>query len=351
MEMADKMVSDGYKDAGYEYIIIDDCWPAKNRTPEGKLQGDLKRFPSGMKALAYYVHSKGLKFGLYEDFGTKTCGGYPGSEFYMQMDAETFAEWGVDFVKFDQCNAAPADMQFGYPTMEFFLNKTGRPILFACEWPFNTIFIFKKVPDYAAVRKTCNMWRNYNDIDDSWQSVSGIIDYYAVNNFNMSSYAGPGGWNDPDEIIIGNFGLSYDQERVQMGMWCMFAAPLLLSNDLRNIRDSSKALIQNKRLLAINQDRLGKAGTYKFQRGMLQVWTRPVLPTGSVAIAVLNKGHSGNSVKVDFPLKMYGLESTVYDLTEVFDGQSLGRYNISSVVTFYVNPTGIYMFLAKPVSV
>ena len=351
MEMADKMVSDGYKDAGYEYIIIDDCWPAKNRTPDGKLQGDPIRFPHGMKALADYVHSKGLKFGLYEDFGKKTCAGYPGSEFYLEMDAQTFAEWGVDFVKFDQCNSDPKDLKFGYPEMEFFMNKTGRPMLFACEWPLNTIIVQKLKPDYPAIRKTCNMWRNYNDINDSWESINGIIAFWAQNLYNMSAYAGPGGWNDPDEIIIGNFGLSYNQERVQMGMWCMFAAPLLLSNDLRNIRNNSKALILNKRLLAINQDALGIQAKFAFKQGNLQVWTRPILPEGTTAVAVVNIGEGGPSVKTYFPLVMYGLQANDYDLTEAFDGYSLGRHNLSSVVTFKVNPTGIFMFIAKPVSI
>ncbi|XP_071124498.1 alpha-N-acetylgalactosaminidase-like [Mytilus edulis] len=351
-EMADVMVSDGYKDAGYEYIIIDDCWPASKRTSEGRLQGDPERFPNGMKALADYIHSKGLKFGIYEDFGKKTCAGYPGSEFYMKMDSQTFADWGVDFVKFDQCNADPHDMKYGYPVMEFFMNKTGRPMVFACEWPLNNL-VKKIKPDFAAIRKTCNMWRNYNDIEDSFDSVLSIINYWAKDPYNMSSYAGPGGWNDPDEIIVGDFGLSHDQERVQMGMWCMFAAPLLLSNDLRNIRNSSKALILNKRLLAINQDPLGIQAK-AFNLGYVQVWTRSILPLGSKAVAVLfvtdhYPGKGGNYIKVTYPLSMYGItDGKQYDITEVFDGHSMGTHNTSSILTFNVNPTGIFMFTVKP---
>lgn len=346
------MVAGGYRDAGYEYIIIDDCWPALTRTLDGKLQGDPKRFPSGMKALADYVHSKGLKFGIYEDFGTKTCAGYPGSEFYMQTDAQTFADWGVDFVKFDHCNADPNDMKYGYPTMQFYLNITKRPMVFACAWPLDNM-VYKIKPDFNAIRKTCNMWRNFNDIEDSFDSVLGIIGYWAKDPYNMSTFAGPGGWNDPDEIIIGNFGLSHDQEMVQMGIWCMMAAPLLLSNDLRNIRQSSKDIILNRRLLAINQDPLGIQAT-AFKLGPVQVWTKPILPKGSMAVAVIYHPTNypeagGNYIKLSYPLKSYGLTQSTYDLTEVFEGQSLGRLTPTSTLTYKINPSGIFMFTAKPV--
>ncbi|KAL8576377.1 hypothetical protein ACOMHN_048944 [Nucella lapillus] len=135
MAMADKVIELGLKDVGYEYINIDDCWLAKERDSQGRLVADPERFPSGIKALANYMHKRGLKLGIYEDFGSKTCAGYPGSEFFMQQDANTFAEWEVDMLKFDGCNSDPKDMPYGYPIMQQFLNRTGRPILFSCEWP------------------------------------------------------------------------------------------------------------------------------------------------------------------------------------------------------------------------
>lgn len=347
-QMADAMVSEGYKAAGYEYILLDDCWPAPERDSQGRLQPDPKRFPSGIKALADYIHSKGLKFGIYEDFGITTCARYIGSEFHMQTDAQTFADWGADFVFFDHCMAAHEDMKYGYPIMEFFLNKTGRPMIFACPWPMDN-YIAKIKPDYAMIRKTCNMWRNYNDIQDSWDSVISIINWWSKDPYNMSAYHGPGGWNNPDMIIVGNFGLSPDQERAHFGMWCIFAAPLLLANDLRSMRNSSKSLLLNKRLLAIDQDPMGIQGKQIIVTPSIQVWTKPILPKGSLAVAVLYTVQGGNYIRVKYPLSAFGLSQGSYDLQEVFDGDNLGRYNATSVISFNVNPTGIFMFTAKPV--
>ncbi|XP_076085457.1 alpha-galactosidase A-like isoform X2 [Mytilus galloprovincialis] len=348
MDMADAMVAGGFKDAGYDYVLLDDCWPAPHRDSSGRLQADPKRFPHGIKALADYIHSKGLKFGIYEDFGTKTCAGYIGSEFYMQTDAQTFADWGADLVFFDHCYAAAKDMKYGFPIMEFFLNKTGRPIIFTCPWPMDNRIQHIK-PDFPAIRKTCNMWRIYNDIEDSWDSVIGIINWWSKDWYNMSAYHGPGGWNNPDMIVVGNFGLSPDQEKVHFGMWCIFAAPLLLANDLRSINNRSKALLLNKRLLAINQDPLGIQGK-PIQMGDVQVWTKPILPKGSKAVAVVYTVQGGNFIRVKYPLEFYGLDAGDYHLTEVFEGHDLGQHNKSSIISFTVNPTGIYMFTAKPVN-
>ncbi|GFR91502.1 alpha-N-acetylgalactosaminidase, partial [Elysia marginata] len=194
---ADLMVSEGYRDVGYEYVNIDDCWPTKTRDTDGKLVADPDRFPSGIKALSRYMHSKGLKLGIYEDFGSKTCAGYPGSEFYMETDANTFAEWEVDSLKFDGCNSDPKDMPYGYPIMGKFLNMTGRPILFNCQWPGYLVGQGIQ-PNYTAIRNSCNQWRNFVDVQDNWDNVVKIIDHYGDNKDNSSVFAGPGGWNDPD---------------------------------------------------------------------------------------------------------------------------------------------------------
>ncbi|XP_070198175.1 alpha-N-acetylgalactosaminidase-like [Littorina saxatilis] len=254
MAMADKMVELNLKAYGYEYVNIDDCWPAKERDPEtGKLVADPDRFPSGISALADYMHARGLKLGIYEDFGVQTCAKYPGSEFYMEIDANTFAEWKVDMVKFDGCNSDPNDSPYGYPTMQFYMNKTGHPMLYSCEWPLYE----SKKHDYPLIRKTCNMWRNYGDVTDSWESVTSIIHYFGNNPQNFSTFTGPGGWADPDMLVVGDFGLSYYQQKAQFGMWAMFAAPIFMSVDLRTITQEALAILKSKDVIAINQDPLG----------------------------------------------------------------------------------------------
>ncbi|KAK3597113.1 hypothetical protein CHS0354_021221 [Potamilus streckersoni] len=345
--MADRMAADGYRDVGYEYITIDDCWPALNRDSNGRLQPDPKRFSSGMKNLSDYVHSKGLKMGIYEDFGIKTCAGYPGSEFYMQLDAQTFADWGIDLLKFDGCNSNPDDAKFGYPAMAFYLNKTGRPILYFNEWPLDDKLHGRK-SNYAAVQQYSNAWRNFDDVNDDWDSVKSIINYYANNDQNFLSFAGPGAWNDPDMLVIGNYGLSPDQERTQMAMWSIFAAPLIMSVDLRTIRPSSKALLQNKRLIAVNQDPMGIAGRVVYKDQNIQVWTRPILPKGSVAVVLVNLGSGGSPAQVTLPLNTIGLTYPMgYRFTETFDGGNLGQYKPADTFTCFVNPTGVFMFTAN----
>lgn len=349
--MADRLVSDGYRDVGYKYIIIDDCWLAPERDNVTKqLKPDPKRFPSGMKRLADYVHSKGLLFGIYEDFGTTTCAGYPGSEFFLMHDANTFASWGVDYVKFDVCNSDPKDFAAGFSAMSFYLNQTGRPIVFLCEWPLGEYARGIKI-NYAAVKKVCNLWRNYGDVTDSWESVKGILGYYAINPGNFSSFAGPGGWNDPDMLVIGNFGLSKDEQRVQMGMWSIMASPLIMSTDLRTIDEYSKSLLQNKRLIAINQDLLGIQGTLLTTIGQLQVWTKSILPKGSYAIAILHTSDDGPPTRASFLPSEFGLtDPGGYNVTELFDGTHVGTVKPNTLFKISVNPHGIVMYAFIPIT-
>ncbi|KAK6172849.1 hypothetical protein SNE40_016426 [Patella caerulea] len=344
-QMADRIVADGYKDAGYEYVCVDDCWLAPTRDANGRLQPDPNRFPSGMKALADYIHSKGLKFGIYEDFGVKTCAGYPGSEYYLELDAQTFADWGVDLLKFDGCGANAADFAYGYPAMTFYLNKTGRPILYSCEWPGHA----HNTASYSAVRKYCNTWRNYIDINDNWQSLVQILVFYGKDQHNFSAYAGPGGWNDPDQLCIGDFALSLDQERTHMGMWAIFAAPLLMSNDLRNIRKVSRDLLLNKRLIAVNQDPLGIQGKLVYNKTVIRIWTKPITPTGSYAIAFVNFDGGGRPTHLTLKCSDVGLTNAEgYDVTDTFTGDAVGTYKPGDEFDVFVNPTGIIMFTAIP---
>lgn len=345
--MADRLAEDGFLDAGYKYITVDDCWPEHQRDGKGRLQPDHQRFPNGIKALTAYVHSRGLKFGIYEDFGVKTCAGYPGSEFYMQTDAQTFADWGVDLLKFDGCNSDYKDDKYGYPAMTKFLNLTGRPIVYSCEWPLQNKIHHTKA-DYKAVSETCNFWRNYDDVADSWDSIRNIIEFYGEDVGNFSSAAKPGAWNDPDMLVIGNYGLSPTQERTQMAMWAMFAAPLIMSVDLRNIRQSSKDILINPRVIAINQDKLGIAGRRIMKDKNIEVWMRPLSPPSSAAIIFLNLNEGGYPIKVIHILYKLGLTSeNGYTITETFKGTDLGKYKPMDIFSCIVDPTGVYMITAR----
>ncbi|GAB1600014.1 alpha-N-acetylgalactosaminidase-like [Argonauta hians] len=344
MAMADRMAADGYRDVGYEYINIDDCWLAKERDARGRLQADPKRFPSGIKKLAQYVHSKGLKLGIYEDFGRKTCGGFPGSEFYMSIDAQTFADWEVDFLKLDGCYADPKDMSYGYPIMGFFLNMTGRSLLYSCSWP---AYVAK--PDYQAIAKSCNIWRNYHDVQDSWDSIASIIKFYGDNKLKFAEIAKPGQFNDPDMLIVGDFGLSESQQKVQMGMWAIMASPLMMSVDLRTIKPFAKDLLTNKRVIQINQDPLGIQGKRLWSVKNIDYWMKPILPKGSFAFAFVNFNTDGTPKKISLNMKYLNLtEPAGYDLTEVFEGKPLGSYYPASYFNASINPTDIYMVTAVP---
>ncbi|XP_041360053.1 alpha-galactosidase A-like isoform X2 [Gigantopelta aegis] len=349
MKMADIMVSEGYRDLGYEYVTIDDCWLAKERDNKtGRLQPDPARFPHGIKHLAQYIHSKGLKFGIYEDYGTKTCAGYPGSLEHMKLDAQTFADWEVDLLKFDGCYSDPKTMDKGYPMMAAYLNATRRPILFACEWPlYQNVRGIK--PNYREIAKYCNMWRNYDDIQDSWVSTLSIIDYYAKNAGGFAEVAAPGGFNDPDELLVGNFGLSFYQQKSQFGLWSIMASPLFMSTDLRTIRPEEKAILQNKRVIAINQDPLGAQGIQIYMLSKFDLWVKRLAPEGSGnrAFAILNRDDNG-APRV-LPLTLHSLMLTNpkgYILTDAFTGKSYGKMFPNDTLKMTIDPTSIFLATA-----
>nr|XP_031527651.1 alpha-N-acetylgalactosaminidase isoform X3 [Vicugna pacos] len=199
MEMADRLAQDGWRDLGYVYLNIDDCWIG-GRDAKGNLVPDPKRFPNGIAFLADYVHSLGLKLGIYEDMGSFTCMGYPGTTLdKVIQDAQTFAEWKVDMLKLDGCFSTPEERAKGYPKMAAALNATGRPIAFSCSWPAYEGGLPPKV-NYSLLANTCNLWRNYNDIQDSWRSVLSILDWFVKHQDILQPVAGPGHWNDPDMV-------------------------------------------------------------------------------------------------------------------------------------------------------
>ena len=303
---ADRMVSSGMKDAGYTYIIVDDCWQGA-RNAAGDIQPDVKKFPSGIKMLADYVHSKGLKFGIYSDAGTKTCGGYPGSRGHEFQDAAQYAAWGVDYLKYDWCSTDTQDAQSSYLTMSQALAETGRPIVFSlCEWGNSKPWLWAK--------NIGNLWRTTGDIADIWDGnhpngysmgVLRIVDMQA----ELASYAGPGHWNDPDMLEVGNGGMSDSEYRAHFSLWAIMAAPLIAGNDLAAMSPATQAILMNKEVIAIDQDPLGIAGTRVWKDGDAEIWARP-LKGGGRAVVLLNRAITSRRIDVSWEQLNYPADLT-----------------------------------------
>jgi len=299
-QTADAMVSTGLKDAGYLYINIDDCWHGK-RDSLGFIHPDPKRFPSGMKALADYIHSKGLKLGIYSDAGKQTCGGRPGSRGYEYQDALTYANWGIDYLKFDWCNTDGLKAEESYKTMRDALYATKHPIVFSiCEWGNSKPWTWAK--------DVGHLWRTTGDIYPCWNCELGhgswvsngvlrILDMQK----DLRQYAGPGHWNDPDMLEVGN-GMTINEDRAHFSIWCMLAAPLIAGNDLRNMKNEIFNILSNKEVIAIDQDSLGIQCFKMLDDGDLQIFVKP-LKNDELAICFLNRGE--NIKKVDFNWKGY----------------------------------------------
>ncbi len=293
-QTATAMVSSGMQAAGYRYINLDDCWMAPSRDANGNLVPDPTKFPSGMPALVSYVHNLGLKIGIYEDAGTATCQGRPGSYGYYEQDADTFAAWGVDYIKLDWCNTAGLDPQAQYTQFQQALASAGGNIVFSlCDWGTNTPWIWAPAVG--------NLWRTTGDIGDNWLSM--------VNNMQANSAyaasAGPGAWNDPDMLEVGNGGMTDTEDRTHFSMWAMMAAPLIAGNDLTGLSVASLATLTNQEVIAVDQDALGKQGVLLSDNGGgLQVWAKPV--TGGTAVALLNLFGTAATISVNW--SAFGLQ-------------------------------------------
>jgi len=287
-ETADAMVTSGMRDAGYRYVIIDDCWQVA-RTPAGIIVADSIRFPEGIKALADYVHAKGLKFGIYTDAGTETCQGRPGTYGHEVQDARTYAAWGVDYVKEDWCHAAGLDAPTQYARFRDALAAAGRPIVLSlCEWGYNQPWTW--APQIG------NLWRTTDDISDSWGSMLGNLDQSAQH----ATVVGPGAWNDPDMLEVGNGGMTDDEYRAHFSLWAIEAAPLIAGNDLRTMSAATKGILENAEVIAVDQDSLGAQGIVVWEpTPEVQVWAKP-LRDGSVAAALLNRAGVPTSVTASF---------------------------------------------------
>ena len=289
MGMADAMVSSGMKDAGYEYIVIDDCWQV-SRDENGEIVIEKDRFPNGMKYLADYIHSKGLKFGIYSCAGTLTCQRRPGGFGHEYQDARTYARWGVDYLKYDWCNSSTQDAKSSYTNMRDALYKAGRPIVFSlCEWGSN------KPWEWAGT--VGHLWRTTGDISDTWNSMINIF----TQQKDLSRYAGPGRWNDPDMLEVGNGGMTTEEYKTHFSLWCMLASPLMAGNDLLNMTPETKSILLNKEIIALNQDTLGRQATCYRDNVDYQIWVKG-LSNNEKAVCLLNKSDEKKTVLVDFSL-------------------------------------------------
>ncbi|XP_059455815.1 alpha-galactosidase 3 [Corylus avellana] len=298
-ETADALVSTGLAELGYVYLNIDDCWSSKKRNSEGQLVPDPKAFPSGIKALADYVHTKGLKLGIYSDAGVFTCEVRPGSLYHENDDAELFASWGVDYLKYDNCFNLGIEPKERYPPMRNALNATGRTIFYSlCEWGVDNPALWAD--------KVGNSWRTTDDINDSWASMTTIADL----NDKWAAYAGPGGWNDPDMLEVGNGGMTFQEYRAHFSIWALMKAPLLVGCDVRNMTTETFELLTNKEVIAINQDPLGVQGRKVYVSGTddcLQVWAGP-LSEHRLVVALWNRCSKAATVTAAW--EKLGLESS-----------------------------------------
>ncbi len=344
-QIADAMVASGMKDAGYQYVVIDDCWQIERDT-NGNIVADPKRFPAGMKALADYVHARGLKFGIYSDAGTKTCAGRLGSRGYEFQDARQYAAWGVDYLKYDWCNTSTQDARSSYETMRTALDASGRPIVFSiCEWGKNQPWLWGK--------GVGNLWRTTGDIQDRWQGkkewkpgdccnygMTDILDQQV----GLESFGGPGHWNDPDMLEVGNGGMTTEEYRAHFSLWAILAAPLIAGNDLRDMKPEIREILARKEVIAVDQDEAGIQGRRVRKTGDLEVWSKS-LRDGSRAVILFNRGTANGDISVAWEDLGYPahLSARVRDLWQAKDlGEHKGKFSAT------VAPHSVVMVTVKP---
>ncbi|MEO8819467.1 MAG: glycoside hydrolase family 27 protein [Ginsengibacter sp.] len=307
-ETADAMVSSGMKDAGYQYLVLDDGWMAMERDSAGNLVPDPKKFPHGMKALIDYVHSKGLKFGLYNCAGTKTCAGYPGTRGYEYQDARFYAQLGIDYLKFDWCSSDGLNAKESYTTMSKALKVAGRPIVFSlCEWGQN------KPWEWA--ENVGQLWRTTGDIsaifdgyvDHGTWKQTGVMPIADLQK-GLRKYAGPGHWNDPDMLEVGN-GMTTSEDRAHFSLWCMLAAPLIAGNDIRKMSETTKGILTNKEVIAVDQDKMGVEGFVYKTMDSVEIYAK-ALSGNDWAICFVNR--SGELKTINFNWRDELIEDTIF---------------------------------------
>lgn len=320
---ADSLVSLGLKDLGYNYVNIDDCWMAKNRSKDGRLVPDPKRFSHGIKALADYVHSKGLKLGIYSSAGNMTCQKFPASEGHEDIDAKTWAEWGIDYLKYDNCYHSNASAKVRYTKMRNALNKTGRPIFYSiCNWGG------EKVWEWGA--SVGNSWRTTGDISDKFPSMRAIYS----RNIVLYKYGHPGGWNDPDMLEVGNGKMKTIEYKTHFILWAMAKSPLLIGCDLTRVSKADLAILKNKQMIGVNQDKLGvqakcvlncKAEDFSKDAKNPQFGIMP-LSTGDYVLSITDWSDlkSFGNIIVDFP--KLGLTGKKYKVLDLWNNKEVGTF-------------------------
>lgn len=331
-ETADIMVSSGLAAAGYNYIVLDDGWMAKDRDENGNLVADSAKFPSGMEHLIEYVHSKGLKFGLYNCAGTKTCAGYPGTRGYEYQDARFYAKLGIDFLKYDWCNTEGITAKEAYNTMSNAIKIAGRPIVFSiCEWGDNQPWEWAK--------PVGNLWRISGDIypcfdcefkhPGNWSSW-GFMKIVEMRK-DIRKYSGPDHWNDFDMMEVGNE-MNSTEDKTHFTMWCMLASPLFSGNDYRKMSKQTLAILTNKELIAVNQDKLGIQGFRYTAEDGLEVWAKPI-SNGNWVVTFLNRSEVAKKVNFDWKKQLikdidFGYEAnfsaTTYKLKDLWKNKEAG---------------------------
>jgi len=316
-ETAESMIASGMRDAGYVYIVLDDAWLAKERDAEGNLVADPVKFPSGMKALADYLHQKGFKFGIYNCAGNKTCAGYPGGRGHEYQDAMTYASWSVDYLKYDWCNHGTADAKETYKTMRDALYAAGRPIVLSiCEWGNNKPWLWAK--DIG------HLWRTTGDITDCYDCQEVYSMGWKVildSQVGLEKYADPGHWNDPDMLEVGNPGLSLAESRAHFSLWCMLAAPLMAGNDVRKMSGEVRDILTNKEVIAIDQDPLGKQGYQFMKHPGKEIWVKQ-LSDGKWAVCFLNDSDSPLQIRLKWS-HLWFLKGT-YEVRDLWQKKDLG---------------------------
>jgi alpha-galactosidase len=335
---ADAMVTSGMRDAGYQYVVIDDCWHGP-RDANGFITADPQKFPSGIKALADYVHSKGLKFGIYSDAGRLTCGGRPGSQGHEYQDALTYARWGVDYLKYDWCSTGDRNAQEAYALMADALRQSGRDIVFSmCEWGTAKPWLW--------AQNIGNLWRTTGDISDDFGTKKKAHDWehpmLQLLDWNepLWSFAGPGHWNDPDMLEVGNGGMSATEYRSHFSLWAMMAAPLMAGNDIAHMDEATRSILLNKEIIAVDQDKLGVQGHRVWKDGDREVWVKP-LAGGGRALVLFNRGAQpavirATAEQLGWPA---GIRAVVRDL---WAHKNVGPW--SGLIEATVEPHGVAMF-------
>jgi hypothetical protein len=319
-QIADAMSTNGMQALGYNYINLDDCWQA-SRDSNGNIVANATRFPSGIAALAQYVHDRNLKFGLYTDVGPNTCQGYPGSLNHYQQDANTYASWKVDYIKVDWCNNSGLDAQTQYAQFRDALKNTNYPITFSiCNWGQSNPWVWGP--------GTGNLWRTTGDISDNWGSMLGNFD--ASSNYAPS--AGIGSWNDPDLLEVGNGGMTTTEDTTHFSLWALVSAPLITGNDLRSMSSTTKTILTNSEVIAVDQDSAGTQGTKVWDNGNgLQVWSKTLATSGQRAVILFNRG--GGNATITARWSDIGLAAGSATVRDLWAHSDLGTFNNSYTAT------------------